>query len=512
MKRYFYLWHRYLGIAACAVVFVWSVSGFLHPLMSWTQPRPAKMMLPPTPLKAERLGIAPAEALTRNGLQRIRDFNVVSFDGQSYYQVKTADEAPLVYLNTRDGGLLANGDERYAIWLARQYLQEFDAPVMGVALVRDFDHEYKIINKLLPVYRVQFGRADGMRAYVDTSTGLLGTLNNNFKGRLLWLFSNLHNWDWLSFSDTARIAALVTFTIATMAMAISGLLVYGFFWRSFKPVTEKTRTTRNWLKQYHRRLGVTVSATMLLWSISAAYHAIEKPAIREEAKTRYAPQEFSPSDAAISLSQLLVSAPNQKPVTNISMVRVDGKPVYQIFRADRSVAYFDANSGAAMDGVDERYAREIANSFSGLKDAQIVSVKTISQFDQEYGFINKRLPVSRVEYNDANRTRYYVEPAAGVLSLKLGNRKRLESYSFNFLHKWHFLDWAGKKTRDVIMMIFVLLQAVVAGSGLWMFVLWKGAAGNRVSGKKTVTVNPAPPIATPIGSASAMSEAGHGKG
>lgn len=505
MKRYFYLWHRYLGIAACAVVFVWSISGFLHPLMSWTQPRPAKMMLPPAPVKAEVVGVAPAQALAQNGLQNIRDFNLVSFDGQSFYQVKTANDAPLVYLNTRDGAMLPNGDERYAIWLAQQYLQEFNAPVTGVAIVRDFDHEYKIINKLLPVYRVQFARADGMRAYVDTSTGLLGTLDNNFKGRLLWLFSNLHNWDWLSFSDKARIAVLVLFALVTMAMAISGLLVYGFFWKSFKPLSANNRNTRNWLKQYHRRLGVTVSLTMLLWSVSAAYHAIEKPAIREEAKTSYAPQQFSSTEAAFPLPNLLASLPNQKPVTNISLVRLGDKAAYQVFRADKTVTYFDTATGAAIEGAGERYARELANSFSGLSDAQIVSVKPVTQFDQEYGFINKRLPVMRVEYNDANQTRYFVEPAAGVLSLKLGNRKRLESYSFNFLHKWHFLDWAGKKTRDVIMMIFVLLQAAVAGSGLWMFVLWKGATGKRTSEKKEAPASPLAPAVLPAGTASTMS-------
>lgn len=506
MKRNFYIWHRYLGIVACAVVFVWSLSGFLHPLMSWTQPRPAKMMLPPVPLKAEAVSITPAQALAQNNLASIRDFNVVSYGGQSYYQIKTVDDAPLVYLNTRDGSLLPNGDERYAIWLAQQYLQEFKAPVTGVELVRDFDHEYKIINKLLPVYRVQFARADGMRAYVDTSTGLLGTLDNNFKGRLLWLFSNLHNWDWLNFSDKARIGVLVLFALVTMIMAISGLLVYGFFWKSFKPLSANNHNTRNWLKQYHRRLGVTVSLTMLLWSISAAYHAIEKPTIREEAKTRYAPQQFSPADAVFPLTNLLANAPNQKPVTNISLVRLGEQSAYQVFRLDKSVTYFDATSGAVLNGANERYARALANSFSGMNDANIVSVKPVTQFDQEYGFINKRLPVTRVEYNDANQTRYYIEPAAGVLSLKLGNRKRLESYSFNFLHKWHFLDWAGKKTRDVIMMIFVLLQAVVAGSGLWMFLLWKGATGKRIVEKKETPTSPFSPTVLPAGTASTMSQ------
>lgn len=503
MKRNFYLWHRYLGIATCAVVFVWSISGFLHPLMSWTQPRPAKMMLPPAPLKAESLGVTPAEALQKNNLTQLKDFNIVSFNNQSYYQVNTHEDAPLTYLSTRDGALLENGDDQYAVWLARQYLQEFNAPVTNVAAVRDFDHEYKIINKLLPVYRVQFARGDGMRAYVDTSTGLLGTLDNHFKARLLWLFSNLHNWDWLSFSDTARISVLVLFSLIAIAMAISGLLVYGFFWKTFKPLNEHTRNTRNLLKKYHRRIGVTVSITMLLWAVSAAYHAIEKPAIRAEAKTKYAPQAFSPADPVFPLERLLTTGSNQKPVTNVSLVRLDGKAAYQLFRSDRRIEYFDCESGTPLDGAGERYARELARTFSGLGDQQIVSVQPVTQFDQEYGFINKRLPVMRVEYNDANHTRYFVEPAAGVLSLQLADQKRLESYSFNFLHKWHFLDWAGKKTRDVVMMIFVLLQALVSVSGLAMFTLWWNPRRKwqRQPGKRPHGLEPAPQAASAQASA-----------
>lgn len=493
MKKNFYTWHRYLGLVTCAVVFVWSLSGFFHPLMSWTQPRPAKMMLTPAALKAEQFGISPEQALTKNQLRSYHDFNVVAFNDATYYQIRTAENTPLIYFSTQDGTALPDGDQQYAVWLARQYLQDFKSPVTNVQLVTNFDREYKIINKLLPVYRVQFERGDGMRAYIDTSTGLLGTLNNNTKGRMMWIFTNLHNWDWLSFSDPLRIGVLVTFASLVMLMAISGLIVYGFFWKTFKPLTEKTRNTRNRLKQYHRSLGLTVSVTMLLWAVSAAYHAIEKPRLLAEAQTRYAPQQFTPQDATFSLPQLLTTTAGQKPISNVSLVRLNEKPAYQVFRADRSVTYFDAATGAVIEGANERYARELANSFSGLSEANIVSVKPLTQFDQEYGFINKRLPVMRVEYNDSNHTRYFVEPAAGVLSLQLGDRKRLESYTFNFLHKWHFLDWAGKTTRDVIMMIFVLLQALLAGSGLWMFVLWKGATGKRVPGKEPVPNRPLRP-------------------
>ena len=62
-------------------------------------------------------------------------------------------------------------------------------PVKEVEQVRDFDQEYNVVNKLLPVDRVQFGRPDHMSAIGDTS---------------------------------------------------SDLLVYGVFWKMFHPLTTKT--------------------------------------------------------------------------------------------------------------------------------------------------------------------------------------------------------------------------------------------------------------------------------
>lgn len=264
MKRHLYVWHRRLGVLTCAVVFSWSLSGFFHPLMSWIKPGPAKMFLKPGPIPQEGIDLSPGEALRRNRLGTFRDLNIIRFEGRTWYQVRIADAGPFIYLDARDGSSLENGEARYATWLARQYLQDFSSPVSEVREVREFDTEYKLINRLLPVHRVQFQRGDGMRAFVDTSTGLLGTLIDNTRGRLMWVFSNFHNWNWLGFNEKVRIAGLMTFALLTVAVAISGLLVYAFFWKSLKPATDGAITHRTNLRMYHRRMGIAVSVTLLM--------------------------------------------------------------------------------------------------------------------------------------------------------------------------------------------------------------------------------------------------------
>lgn len=492
MKRQFYLWHRWLGLFACLAAVVWCFSGFLHPIMSWTQPRPPVMFLKSPPISSAALGVSLDTALRQQQIKTFADFNLVSFNGSAFYQVKT-DAGVWRYLNVGDGQELADGDKQYAVHLARAYLNDQQSPVTGIEEIKEFDSEYKLINKLLPVYKVSFARDDGMRAYVDTTTGNLSTLVNNTKGRLMWLFSVFHNWEFVGFNDTFRRAAQILFSLITFCVAVSGIAVYALFWKKFKsqPVDGRSR-----LRKYHRLIGISVSVTMLMFASSGAYHVIEKGRINEEFKTMSVAQQFDATELTMPLAQIIRAASAQ-PVSNISLVRLDGQPCYQILRADRQMDYVSAKTAATIADGHERYARLLANEFSQRSDKEIASVTVVNQFNQEYGFINKRLPVVRVGYNDAEQTRYFVEPAAGVLALKLGNTKGLESYSFNFLHKWHFLDWAGKTTRDITMMAFVFFNALVSLMGLWMFALWcspqkKGQRARRRGKSVTPTPQPAP--------------------
>src|SRR5690606_13573703 len=82
----------------------------------------------------------------------------------------------------------------------------------------------------------------------------------------------------------------------------------------------------------------------------------------------------------------------------------------------------------------------------------------IDHFAGEYGFLNKRLPVLRVEFASEDGATAYWEPGTGAIAAVVRNPDRYEGYSFGFLHKFHWLDFAGKNTRDAVAALAALLE------------------------------------------------------
>jgi uncharacterized iron-regulated membrane protein len=99
----------------------------------------------------------------------------------------------------------------------------------------------------------------------------------------------------------------------------------------------------------------------------------------------------------------------------------------------------------------------------------VVQTEFIQKFSGEYGFINKRLPVVKVQFSEPGNPRYYIEPVTGVLAARVDDLDALEGKSFAYLHKWHFTD-GGKDLRDFLLALFAFLNVVIAVAGVALYV------------------------------------------
>lgn len=486
MKRQFYIWHNRLGIVAFSAILIWSLSGFLHPLMSWTQPRPVQPFLKQTPIKAEHLKISLSDALAKNNLKTFGGFNIVNFDGATFYQILSENseakmfadsgadchasvvsdavstETP-VYLNTETGEQLENADERYAEYLARYFTDENWAEIASIRLLTSFEGDYKSINRLLPVYEVKFKRADEMRAFVETNSSKLGTLTDRRKTWLQRTFLNLHNFEFAGMPELTR-KIIVTFLMLTVFLtALSGLIVYGLFWKVFGK--QKRQTSRSFLRKYHRGIGIFVAVFLLAWSGSGTFHLLSKQNLGDSAKVSFS-VSFRTDNLNYSLNNILQ---NETPVISASLIGLEKEMFYRIVKADRSILYFNARTAEKLKNGETEYAKYLAHKFSGFDNP--LSVQTVTNFDGEYGFISKRLPVVKVQYAENSNERFYVETATGKLALRIKDGKSaLEDYTFDYLHKGRWLDFAGRYVRDSFLMLMAFGNAIVAFLGLILFI------------------------------------------
>lgn len=481
-------WHRRLGLLAAVGVILSSLSGMLHPLMTRLQPAPVRLTLDQR-LPAIDYAIAPSRLLSAIGLATINDLRIVSWAGKSYYQVTLPDGVFRRYFDLINGTPLADGDRQYAEYLARAFVDEMRAPVLNSRIVQSFDWEYPRINRLLPVWRVEFDRSDGMRAYVDTRTGRLGTLVDRVKAFSSVEFAILHRWQWLDLiSPTARLVVLSVVLLAAAAVTVSGCWIYIARW---------SHSAARWnLRRTHRVWGISISLVSFMFVLSGGYHLLYV-GLRGDAGERSRPQVRSHEAAGLKIApDEAVKRSGFAAVESISLAQVEGQSYYFIQPAtatgvtDSSVApqhgahiphgkatpgqvaapgtpvFVSAVDGSVLTDGLSRFATEIAQS--ALRATSLGEIALVTQFDSEYGFAFKRLPVLRLPFG--GDIIVYVDPADGAIAAVIDRSDRAEGWVFGYIHKFDWLvSIAGMDGRDAVVVLLALLLATAALLGIALY-------------------------------------------
>ena len=247
---------------------------------------------------------------------------------------------------------------------------------------------------------------------------------------------------------------------------LSGLTVYGFFWKKFKTVRQNRKDTgrkdNRFVHRFHRQIGLIVSFVLFTFIISGAFHLLVKLHNTGPEKKAY--------EQLIDTRELLVANLNlplaDSTIKRMDIVKYFTQAYYQISTSKKEVLYFSAADGRQLPNGDRRYAAYLAGFYSGNKTA--FKVTQVRQFNNEYGFINKRLPVEQVAYPGGEN--WYIETITSQLATKVAGIDRAEGFSFIFLHKYFGMTWAGKNIRDMVSMLAALGVLVISLSGFTAFI------------------------------------------
>lgn len=467
--RRLYQWHRKISLVILIPVIMWTISGLMHPMMAhWFRPRIQNTFLKTPPVHQKAFQVTLREALQQNQLSAFKNFRIVQFLGHTYYQVKTGKHR-FVYLNTQDGKLLKNGDKKYAEYLARYFLGDQESAIKSITLLTKYTKEYKFINRLLPVYKISFKRRDRMDLYIDTSSGRLGTFNTKGRKVFLWVFSVFHNFSFLDFNPVLRITLQIVLSSIIFLSALSGLVIYGLFWRRFRKIRPKDE--QGILRKYHRQIGVAVSIVAFTFAFSGAYHAAMKytPDNRNDF---YVENTFTLQD--LPKNNQVVFSGYPKGIQDLSLVKMPEGIFYQVTATNtkgvKNITYLHTVTGQALEQGDARYARFLVGKFHGKTEISMLQAEKVTRFGGEYGFINKRLPVQKIALDTPDHLTYYVETTTSRLAAKVVDAQRREGFSFAFLHKYHALDGLGKNIRDFVMALAALGVLVTSLFGIAVFI------------------------------------------
>jgi uncharacterized membrane protein YsdA (DUF1294 family) len=508
IRKNIHRWHRVTSLIVAMPILMWSLSGFLHPVMSSFKPDVRNQSLPVAEIDASKIHISLRDASQQNGIQTIHQFRIIKLDSTYYYQIQQLNSDTLTYLSCVDGKLLKGGDQLYASRLAQRYLSEpilkgqsteshghavdagtessvhamhgntnglmmmfrtakiYKEPKLtGARLIKKFDGEYKSSNVLLPVYCVSFDRSDDIRLYVETSTGRLATAIDSKKAWFIRFFAMAHTW---SFLDSMGQAKNIILGIVSLLCFVTSLL--GFFVYNIMSKKKATSTSKSW----HRTLGNVFVVTTALYGLSGAWHAFHKISEKPEKEMIADRSQFSTTDLGFSFADLASNIKTDEKLTNISVIKMNGESYWQLFISkgkEKRKKYIHTQTHKELPNGDIKYGCYLACQFSGEPNHSIMHSKCLNEFTHQYSMMNKRLPVIEVGFKEAGN--YYVETATGYLSAITNPYDNAERFSFSNLHMHHYWEsWLGDKGKTVqktVLISTTLGLLLLALTGCWIY-------------------------------------------
>ena len=493
LKQKIYTWHRTIGIITVVPVIFWCLSGVMHPFMAhFFKPEIANERLEKPTISHANIPLSIQTVLAKNNLKQIKNFRIVSFNKGHFYQVKTVDNV-LHYYNTANASELANGDAKYAEYLSRYFLDDQKSKVVSSEVLTEFDSQYKYVNRYLPVYKLSFKRDDAMQVYVETSSSKLATFNPKSRQFFIWFFDVFHNWSFLDVitNNTIRVWIMILLLSFIVLSALSGIVIYGLFWKVFKKQVPTTEATTK-LRFNHRKIGIAVAFVTLTFALSGAYHAFSKLKPNNLSSMVYEP---TIDVAKLSLENNKLAL-DWSAFLNTSIIQLKNDIYYQVIlkgeEKQTKTVYINTENGTINKNAELKYVEFLAQHFSNklnkkaaccdmqepeecesssdISNAKLFKTKTLYDFEKrEYGFVNKRLPVVKLAYNNPEKATYYIEPTSSHLAAVITNSERFEGYSFAIFHKFLFMDWAGKGIRDLVTVIAAMGLLTVCILGLLLF-------------------------------------------
>lgn len=531
LRKNIYKWHRTVSLIIAVPVILWAASGFMHPIMTNIRPKVGTQWLPPQPVDNNKIKIPLQEVLKQHNITAISNFRLVQMADNWFYQLQLPGNNVPQYISTQNGKLLKDGDALYARQLGKQFLQGLKKPekqllaslhnevmpervdssvsvpvhdcclnataaimndtsgakITGVELVENFDEEYKSINRLLPAYKVSFDRADGIRIYVETVQDRFSFAMDNKRAVFDKIFSLFHTMGWLDALGKGKLVVEMLLSLLAFATTLMGLYIFSISKTKKSNGNEIVKARNN-----HRWTSVVISLFTLMFTISGAFHAFEKfsPDTRDQYHTV---NSFPAAQINFDYSKIAAAVQNDV-ITNISLVKIAEENYWQVFtkkpsgsgmqkpEAKRSgdlmkemkvpppsTVYVNTITNEILAGGEKKYATWLGALFSKQPLKDTTAVTLITKFEDEYGFVNKRLPVWKVAYPVNHHERWYVETSTGKLALAINDNDLVEGYSFSMLHKHHFMDFAGKSWRDFSTMFWAMAQIAMVAVGLTLY-------------------------------------------
>lgn len=445
MKRYLYLWHRWLGIGLCLFMALWFVSGMVMLFVGYPKLTPAEHLAHLPELSREHCCISLGQALSATGRSDApQAARLSSVAGTPRYLFDYPGNQH-VAVDARSGARIEQVDEAAALASARQFSPSGALHYRGL-ITEDAWTRSRALDGDRPLHRIE--DADGQLLYISGQTGALVRDASRNERAWNWLGAWLH---WLyPLRDSPWWAQIVIYlALAGTVMVLLGQVVGLLRWRFTRPYRSGSRSPyAGGFSRWHHIGGLLFGVLLIAWIFSGLMSMrpwglfAATPSLQGAYRGAVLDNNSDPQPIATTLARFRESGLAarelhwQQVAGQTYRVAYDGQGGSRILAAEPDAAVQEQLPAELLEQVTRHLPGAATAQLHWLHEYDFYYLQRAEQ--SMYGHLRKRLPLLRVELNDAAATWLHIDPYSGALIEQLGRPQRVERWLFNLLHSW---DW-----------------------------------------------------------------------
>jgi uncharacterized iron-regulated membrane protein len=470
--------HRYLGIAVGLVMVMWCLSGIVMMYVPYPQLTEANRLAHLSPIDWGRCCRFGESAVPRDAPGNAMQLEML---GASPI-LRWRDAARRTHLlDVTTGKSLSIISDAQARSVAQAYSEARTAPL----LLGRIDHDQWTVQGAggadRPLFHFSLQDAAGTEVYVSSVTGKAQQLTTSRERFWSWLGAVPH---WLYFSTLRQNPGLWSSVVVWTSTVGCFLTLAGVYIgiRQFRPRAYGGWLPYRGLQYWHHLLGLIFGLFVLTWvasglaSMNPWGFLEDEPPLAESSRLRGLPPPLAQLETGW---EALGHTPEIHAAVSVDAAPLGGQLFFVATDAAGERVRTDSHGQpAALDSVHlESIAAQLANGHEVLS-------KTLLNAEDLYYFSHHReyaaLPVYRVIVDDAQRTRYYLDPVSGAIRARIDRDARWYRWLHPALHRLDFnAAFRASIARDFVMITLLVGMTAVCGIGTYLGFLGLWRANRR---------------------------------
>ncbi|NBF13241.1 PepSY domain-containing protein [Pseudomonas sp. Fl4BN1] len=478
MKRYLYLWHRWLGIVACLFMALWFISGVVMLYVGYPKLTPAEHLahLPALVLDDESVGL---EHVLRavDARQPPSSIRLTTVAGAPRYILEYPGLRK-VAVDALSGLVPPAIGPVEALAAARQFAPGVAVEDRG-AVSEDMWSLSRGLDADRPLHRVAIADAERRLLYVSASSGEVVRDATASERGWNWIGAWLH---WLyplrGIGIDGAWGPIVTYlSLAATLMTVLGLAVGVLRWRFKRTYRNGSHSPYQGFARWHHLGGMLFGVLAITWIFSGLMSMNPWKIFSSAQPLSVAAYQGAPLSAAafpLSAAQALRRFAD------------DGLQARELeWRMIGGQGYVIGHDGAGRTRILSMAEDQVLRRFNpgtlqqaawAIRPQQPMLVQQLAAYDFYYyarepqsmmGHMQQRLPVLRVCFDDPAQTWLHLDLYTGAVVGQLDQPRRASRWLFALLHSWDWLPLlANRPLWDLWMLLFSAGGLLISVSGV----------------------------------------------